>query len=72
MANNINKKNTLSQDALYQLWGWILFIICAVFFITSGLVNKDMFTLVGSVIFLIACIVFIIPLVNANKKKVDP
>ena len=47
----------------FQLWGWILFVICAGLFIASSIKNQDMLTLVGSIVFLLACVVFIIPLV---------
>ncbi len=55
------------QDVGYQLLGWILFIICAVFFILSGVKNGDMLTLVASLIFLVACMVFLIPLFKTIK-----
>jgi uncharacterized membrane protein len=63
-----NQKNQIGQEIKYQLAGWILFIICAIFFVASGLKNHDIYTLIGGVIFLIACIVFLIPLVRSNKK----
>jgi hypothetical protein len=47
----------------FQLWGWILFLVCAGFFIASSIRSGDMLSLIGSVIFLVACVVFIIPLV---------
>lgn len=63
-----NPENKIGQEIRYQLAGWILFIICAIFFIVSSLKNHDILTFLGSVIFLIACIVFLIPLVRSNKK----
>ena len=63
------QENQSKQEIKYQLAGWILFIICAIFFIASSLKNHDILTLIGSVIFLIACIVFLIPLVRSNKKS---
>ena len=63
-----NQENQMRQEVKYQLVGWILFIICAIFFVASGLKNHDILTLIGGVIFLIACIVFLIPLVRSNKK----
>jgi len=63
-----NQQNQIGQGIKYQLSGWILFIICAIFFIASGLNNHDILTFIGGVIFLIACIVFLIPLVRLNKK----
>ncbi|MBN1636997.1 MAG: hypothetical protein JW920_10805 [Deltaproteobacteria bacterium] len=63
------KKNEIKQEVKYQLSGWILFIICAIFFTASGLKNQDIFALLDSIVFLIACIVFIIPLACTNKKE---
>ena len=63
-----NQENQIRQESKYQLVGWILFVICAIFFIASSLKNHDTLTFIGGVIFLIACIVFLIPLVRPNKK----
>ena len=63
-----NQKNQIGQEIKYQLAGWILFVICAIFFIASSLKNHDLLAFIGGVIFLIACIVFLIPLVSSNKK----
>ena len=63
-----NQENQMRREIKYQLSGWILFIICAIFFVASGLKNHDILTFIGGVIFLIACIVFLIPLVRSNKK----
>ena len=61
-------ENQTIQGIKYQIVGWILFIICAIFFIASSLKNHDILTFIGSVIFLIACIVFFIPLVMSSKR----
>ena len=63
-----NQENQIGQEIKYQIVGWILFIICAIFFIASSLKNHDTLTFIGSVSFLLACIVFLIPLVRPNKK----
>ena len=62
-----NQENKIGLEIKYQLAGWILFIICAIFFIASSLKNQDILTFIGSVIFLIACIVFLIPLAKSKK-----
>ena len=68
-----NQEIKIGQKIKYELAGWILFIICAIFFFSSSLKNHDMLTFIGSIIFLIACIVFLIPLVrsiiNITKAK---
>ena len=61
-------ENHERQDLKYHLFGWILFIVCAIFFIASSLKNGDTLTFIGSVLFLIACIVFLIPLIKTTKK----
>ena len=61
-------ENQTIQGIKYQIVGWILFIICAIFFIASSLKNQNILTFIGSVIFLIACIVFFIPLVSSSKR----
>ncbi len=62
-----NQGNQIGQEIKYQIAGWILFIICAIFFVASSLKNHDILTFIGGVFFLIACIVFLIPLVRSKK-----
>ncbi len=69
MKMNKTMENYEGQDLKYQLMGWILFIVCAIFFIASSLKNGDILTFIGSVIFLIACVVFLIPLLRTIKKS---
>ena len=58
------QENHERHEIKYQIIGWILFILCAIFFIVSSLKNQDILTFIGSVFFLIACIVFIIALLK--------
>ena len=60
----MNRQNR--NELRFQFWGWILFVACAVFFIASGIRNNDGLTIVGSVIFLTACILFLIPIIKAR------
>jgi predicted membrane channel-forming protein YqfA (hemolysin III family) len=62
-------KKQFRQEIKYQLLGWILFILCAIFYILSSLKNHDTLTFIGSVIFLVACITFLIPLFMQNNKS---
>jgi uncharacterized membrane protein len=57
------------RNLKFEFWGWILFVICAGFFIASSIKNRDPFSLIGSIIFLIACLLFIIPSVTKSDKK---
>jgi hypothetical protein len=41
--------------------GWFLFLVCSIFFIASAVLSGDTLYLIGSIVFLFACLVFIIP-----------
>ena len=47
----------------YQLWGWILFIASAIFFMAASINAGDPISLVGGALFLVACFVFLAPLI---------
>jgi Ca2+/Na+ antiporter len=49
---------------------WSLFLLCSVFYIISSILMGDWFYLTGSVLFFIACVVFMIPLITKGKDKV--
>ncbi len=44
-----------------HLAGWIIFIICAGFFIAGSVRSGDAVMTAGSVLFLLACLVFLVP-----------
>lgn len=51
-----------SMSHRFQLWGWIIFIFSALFFIAASLRAEDPIGLIGGALFLLACIVFLLPL----------
>ena len=53
----------------FHLAGWLLFVVCAVFFIAQNLLHSDVLGLIGSVVFLFGCIVFLVPLVSSWNRK---
>ncbi|RLC02605.1 MAG: hypothetical protein DRH90_13450 [Deltaproteobacteria bacterium] len=57
------------REIKFQLFGWVLFIFSAIFFILSSLRSHDTLTFIGSVFFLVACIVFLVPLLLPNSKS---
>jgi len=57
------------RERKYNLWGWLLFIISALGFMASSLKNHDPLALVASLFFLVACIVFLIPLVTKTGRN---
>jgi len=64
--------NTFSIEWICQIVGWILFIICAILFLASGLKNNDILTIIGSTAFLFACFLFLYPLVTVVKNNSKP
>jgi hypothetical protein len=48
----------------FQLWGWILFIASAIFFMASSIRAGDPLSLIGGAFFLLACFVFLAPLLT--------
>ena len=59
-----DKKN---RERKFHLWGWLLFMVCAGFFIASNVEDGSIVGLIGSVIFLVACVVFLVPLVKKGR-----
>lgn len=43
-----------------ELWGWVLFLLCAVVFVGVGVRDRDPAMTVGSVLFLVACVLFLV------------
>jgi len=64
-------KKQVKRELKYQLAGWISFVICAILFMASSLRNHDTLALIGSIVFLIACIFFLIPLFESYNKIDD-
>ena len=56
------------REMRFNLWGWILFVVCALFFIASSLQVRNILVLMGRILFLVACFVFIYPLVQRKNK----
>ncbi|MGB0384417.1 MAG: cytochrome oxidase subunit III [Ardenticatenaceae bacterium] len=50
-------------EYLCQIWGWVLFIISALFFMAASWRSGDMVSFLGGLFFLIACFVFLLPYV---------
>ena len=59
------------REERFHLWGWVLFLVCAGFFIASSIESNDILGLIGSIIFLIACVVIIVPLVIKKRQSED-
>ena len=55
-------------EKCYHLAGWLLFIVCAVFFIAQSLTDNNLLGLGGSIVFFAGCVAFLIPLVGNWRK----
>lgn len=56
------------RKRVFDLLGWGLFILSAVFFILAAVRSGDMLGLSGGFFFFIACIAFLVPLVTRRPK----
>jgi len=60
-----------------QLVGWLLFVVCSGFYLMAGVQTQDRLIIWGSLLFLIACLVFMLPLMlqllsHFSKQKDAP
>ncbi len=55
------------EDTRHAIWGWLLFVVCALFFMAAAWRNRDLLTFLGSLIFLVACLFFLLPLLRAGR-----
>ncbi|MCF8019729.1 hypothetical protein [Petrocella atlantisensis] len=53
-----------NQSIRYHKIGWGLFIICSLFFLIAGIKAHDIYTIIGSLLFLVACFFFLVPLLK--------
>ncbi len=56
---------TQRRRAIFELVGWVLFTASAAFYTVSSLRSGDSAAIGGSVLFLVACLVFIGPLYSS-------
>lgn len=61
---NNKQDETAAKILRYHLYGWLLFVACALLFIVTSIVHEEMLMLTGSIIFLLACLFFLVPLVG--------
>ncbi len=59
--------NGPQQVKRHELWGWLLFVISALFFIASSIRNGDVIGLLGGIFFLLACVVFLASYIGVRK-----
>ncbi len=62
---------TQNTQLRFQLWGWILFILSAIFFMAASIRAQDPISLIGGALFLVACLVFLAPLLVQRTAAAD-
>jgi predicted membrane channel-forming protein YqfA (hemolysin III family) len=60
-----------NRQKKFHLLGWLLFLLCAGFFIASAVEGGSVLGVIGSIIFLVGCVVFIVPLLIVRNRDKD-
>lgn len=55
------------SDKRYELWGWSLFVVSALFFIAGSIRDGDVVGLLGGIFFLLACVAFLATYIGARR-----
>lgn len=50
-----------ARERRFQLFGWALFLGCSLIFIVAGVVSGSPWGIAGGVVFLLGCVIFLIP-----------
>lgn len=58
----------ITREVRFHVLGWLLFVVCALIFIAAGLRDGDILILTGSIVFLLACFAFLVPLLFPGDK----
>lgn len=57
----------MNRDEKFQLAGWLMFIACAVLYLIASIESRSATSFWGSLIFLVACVVFMVPLIWRDR-----
>ncbi|NIV71372.1 MAG: cytochrome oxidase subunit III [Calditrichae bacterium] len=64
----MKKNDKTDRERKLHIWGWVLFLISAIFFTAISIKSGDILGLIGALLFLIACVVFLIPYFTGQQK----
>lgn len=53
-------RNGRRRDEQLEFWGWLLFVVSALFFIAASIRSGDVAGLLGGLFFFLACAVFLV------------
>ena len=57
------------RDHWSQVAGWVLFVVCAGFFLAAGWRDRDPLVVAGGVLFLLGCFFFLVPLLRRDRSR---
>ncbi|MFO7718378.1 MAG: hypothetical protein ACQESV_04030 [Thermodesulfobacteriota bacterium] len=57
------------QERTFQLLGLLGFILSGVFFTAAGLKSGDLLTLAGSLVWILACLIWLVPVLRPRTPK---
>ncbi|MEE9428877.1 MAG: hypothetical protein V3V25_12090 [Paracoccaceae bacterium] len=55
------------KDETYQIIGLVGFILAGLIFIAVGLRSGDFLTVLGSIIWTVSCVIWMIPIIHSRK-----
>ena len=64
-------KNGMMRNRRLQLCGWVLFLLCGLLFIAESVRTYSMLLIFGSLLFLVGCILCMIPLLESMFQHRD-
>ncbi len=59
--------NSPKKQGRYDLWGWLLVVISALFFMAASIRAGDVVGLFGGIFFLLACVAFLASYTGVRK-----
>ncbi len=65
MGCSVPKKQNRSERL--EFWGWILFVVSALFFILASVRTGDIVGFLGGFFFLVACVAFLLAFKGRGK-----
>ncbi len=64
-------KDGQEREKKIQLCGWAMFVVSACFFIVASVGAGDPIGLLGGIIFLLAGLVFLVPIISTPRRPSD-
>lgn len=62
-------KGSQKKSRKFELWGWLLFVVSALFFTLASLRTGDVIGLLGGIFFLLACLVFLVAFRERDDRR---